>query len=99
MPRKSDESQFAGLFCLQESLDSAVGPKDPIGIFESNNFVKLQQIDMVGFEAPQGLVDLFGGFLLGSPVDLGHEECPVAIAVLQRFPRHHLAIKHLAFIY
>ena len=43
----------------------------------------LQQVDHVGLQALEGLIDLPGGLLLGAAVDFGHEKYPVAIAVFQ----------------
>jgi hypothetical protein len=77
MSRKTDESQLSGLFGFEESHDCAVGRKYPVRIFESSHVVKLHQVDMVGVEASQRLLDLFGRFLLRSAVHLGHKKRPV----------------------
>jgi hypothetical protein len=84
MSRKTNESQLAGLFGFEESFDCTVGRKNPVRVFESNDFVELHQVDVVGLEASQRLVDLFGRFLLRSAVHLGHKKRAVAIAVFER---------------
>ena len=53
------------------------------GIVVANHFVKLQQIDGVGLQAAQGLVDLPGRALAGAAIDLGHEERFLAVSIAQ----------------
>ena len=45
--------------------------------------MELQQVDHVGLQAREGLVELLGGGLLGAAVDLGHQEDLLAVAVLE----------------
>ena len=50
-----------------------------------------KQVDHVGLQALEGLVDLLGGRLLGAAVDLGHEEDLLAVAVAQGLAHADLA--------
>ena len=48
MPGKSDEPGFARFLCYEDSFLRAVGFEDSIGIIETNHFVMLQQVEMIG---------------------------------------------------
>src|SRR6266478_2504956 len=48
--------------------------------------MELHQINAIGLQSPQGFVDLAGGDLPGSAVDLGHEEDFFPVAITQRLP-------------
>jgi len=49
----------------------------------ANQFVELQQIDGICLEALEGFIKLFSGGLPGAPIDFGHEENLLAVAVSQ----------------
>ena len=55
--------------------------EDPVGIFQSNYLVELHKVDAVGAQSLKRFVDLLGGRLFGSAVDLGHEKDLLAITV------------------
>src|SRR6266446_1364476 len=48
--------------------------------------MELHQINAIRLQSPQGFVDLAGGDLPGSAVDLGHEEDFLPVAITQRLP-------------
>src|SRR5258708_3122880 len=48
--------------------------------------MKLHQVDAIRLQAFQGFVNLPGGGLLGPPIELGHEEDFLPMAVTQCFP-------------
>ena len=72
-----------GLLGVEKGLHGAVGRKDAIRIFEPNDLVMLHEIDVIGLEPLQGLVDLQGRLLPRAAVDLGHQKDLRAIAVAQ----------------
>src|SRR5882757_380877 len=63
-------------------LDGPAGPKNDIRIVETNDFMKLQQIDHIRLQAAQRLLNLPGSGVLISAIDLCHQEdlLPVTIA-------------------
>lgn len=77
-----DEPRFAGFAGLGERLDRAAFGKRAVGIGHANDFVQLQEVEVIGLEPVEGFVDLFGGEFAGASVDLGHQERlgPVAVA-------------------
>jgi len=48
---KSDVSNLAGFLCGQDRLHCPTFRENTVGIVEANNFVMLQQIDVVGLQA------------------------------------------------
>ena len=50
------------------------------------------QVDVVGLQPPQRLVDLPGGRLLRAAVDLGHEKDLLAVAVAKRLAHADFAL-------
>ncbi len=72
-------------FGLENRLHPAFRGKDEFGIGVANHFVELQQIDGVGLQAAQRLVDLAGGAFAAAGVELGHQEGFLAVSVTQGF--------------
>jgi hypothetical protein len=54
--------------------------------------VVLDQVDAVGLQTAERFVQLSRGLALGAAVDLGHQEYPVPIAVLERLAHPELAL-------
>src|SRR5260370_19939487 len=82
--READETDFARISRLQDGLHSSAFGKNAIRIGVANDFVELEQIDLVGLKAAQRLVDLTGSRSFGAPVNLGHHKRPLAILVPKR---------------
>ena len=83
MSGETDVADFAFLFGFENRLHPALGGEDEFGIVVANHFVELQQIDGVGLQAAQRLVDLAGGAFAGAGVELGHQESFLAVSVAQ----------------
>jgi hypothetical protein len=54
--------------------------------------VELEKIDVVGLEAVERFIDLRSGGLLGLPVDFGHEQGLLAVAVAKRLAHADFAV-------
>ena len=50
---EADEAHFARFLCLEHGFHGAAVGEDAVGVFETNHFVKLHQVDMVGLQAPE----------------------------------------------
>src|ERR1700694_4421640 len=81
VPGESDEANLPGFLRLQDGLHRASGGKNAVGIGIANDLVKLEQINSVGLEALQRIIDLTCCSRLVSAVDLRHQECLLPIAV------------------
>src|SRR5208282_5541111 len=81
--RKSDVTNLAGLPGLDHRFHATTRPKDALGVFHSNNLVELQEINVVGIQAPKGFLNLLAGGGFRPPIYLGHEEDLLPVAVTQ----------------
>ena len=66
-------------------VDRAVVGEDAVGVFHADDFVELDEVDVVGAEAGEGLFELLVVLGDGAAVELGHEEDFLAVAVLEGF--------------
>ena len=89
---ETDEPDLAGFLGVEHGADGAVVSENPIGVFQANHFVKLHQVNMVGLQPLERLIDLASGGLAGSAVDLGHQENPLSITVLEGIAEADLAL-------
>ena len=64
---EADETDLAGLLRGEQRLDGAAGREDPIGSSVRMILVDLHQIDVVGLQAAQRLVELRGRRLAVRP--------------------------------
>ena len=78
---EADETDLARLLCFQHGFHGAAFGENAVGVFQTDHFVELHQVDVIGLETLERLVDLAGGFRFGAAVDFGHEEDFVAITV------------------
>src|ERR1700748_1038105 len=81
---EADVADLARLLRLLEDIDDIAGTEGLRGIARADDFVDLEQVDVVGFEAAKGVFELLlcgGG---GAAVDLGHEEGFLPVAILER---------------
>ena len=86
-----EETRLAGFLRGDERFHRAAGPEHVITVIHRADFVELEQVEMVGLEVVEGFVDLFLCAFAAATVDLGHQECAVAIAVSQRLAHAHFA--------
>ena len=91
VPGEADVANFASLLRFEHRLHGTAFGKDAVRVFEADHFMELHQVDVVGLEALEGLVDLLRGRSLGASVDLRHQEHLVAIAAGQRLAHTHFA--------
>jgi hypothetical protein len=66
--------------------------EDPVRVLVAQHLVVLHEVDAVGAEPPQRLVELPRRLALGAAVDLRHQEDAVAVAVRERAPHPALAL-------
>ncbi len=82
----SGEADVADLSCLacgDGGFDGSAGGEDAVGIFHADDFVELDEVDHVGLEAAEGLLELLVVLVGGAAVDFGHEEDLLAVAVAE----------------
>jgi hypothetical protein len=91
VPRESDVAHFSRLLCIPHRFVCAPRGEDPIRVLESDHLVVLQEIQAIGLQTPQRLVDLPRGGLLRPAVDLGHQDDLVAVAVAEGLAHADLA--------
>jgi hypothetical protein len=91
MTCKSYISNLAGFFRILHGFHSAAFRKDPIRVFHSYYFVKLHQVDTVGLQSFEGLVNLVSSRAFCAAVDLAHEKHFVAITVTKGLSHTDLA--------
>src|SRR2546427_1455127 len=88
------ESDVADLPCAlrrHHRLQRAVRPEHALRVRHPDHLVELHEVDAVGLEPAQRLIDLLRRRVLVATVDLGHEKHFVAIAVAQRLSHADLA--------
>jgi len=84
---EADKAHLARLLCLQRRFQPAL--EDALRVALVLDGVELQQIDMVGAQPPQRLVDLAPRAFIVARADLCHEEDFLAKAVLLQSAAHH----------
>ena len=87
--RKTDETDFACFLRFQHRFHRAIFGEDAVGIFEADDFVVLEQVEVIGLQPLQRLVNLAGCFLAGAAIELGHQENFVAVSTLERLSHAH----------
>ena len=81
MSCESDEADLALLPGQIGRLDSAVAREDHLRVFLVHDFVELPQIDHIGPQAAQAVLQMFHGGLFVAAVVLCHEEDLLSITV------------------
>ena len=76
MSGEPDVANLAGLFGVQKRFQRPAFREEAVGVLHPDDFMALQQIDMVSLQALQRFVQLPGGRLFGAAVHLGHQEIP-----------------------
>src|SRR5207244_844134 len=86
-----DVADLAGALRRYHRFQRTVGPEHPLRVRHPDHLVELHEVDAVGLEPAQRLIDLLRRRLPVATVDLGHEKHFVAIAVAQRLAHADLA--------
>ncbi len=86
---ETDVANLSGLLCGERGFEAAVFAENDFRIGHPDHFMELQQVEMIGLQTLEGLVDLLGGRFARVAVDFGHQENPLAIAVAQRLAHPH----------
>ncbi|MFZ1119017.1 MAG: hypothetical protein WAN81_02180, partial [Candidatus Binataceae bacterium] len=89
---EADVSQLAGFFRVERRFDSASASENSIRVIHPDHLVKLHQVDSIGLQPPQRVVDLFCGRGFVAAIDFRHQKCLVAIAIAQRLSNPNLAL-------
>src|SRR5437879_2003854 len=88
---ESNEARLAGFARRFQRLVRAVGGEEAVRIIKPNRLVELEQVHVVRLETLKRFIDLFGGFLPGSAIELSHHESLLPIAILEGFTHTNLA--------
>ena len=91
VPGEADVAELPRLLGLEQRLHRPF-IEEAVRVFHADHLVILHQIDVVGLEALERFIDLPGGGGLGAPVELGHEEDLLPVAVAQRLTHQHFAL-------
>src|SRR5271165_1773242 len=76
-----DVACFALLARPKHGFERATWREDALGLFHADHFVELQEVDVIGLQALQRLLELPSGAFGAATIDLGHQERLVSIAV------------------
>ncbi len=90
----SGKADVAKLTCLTRLHERGIGAfrtEDSMRVLEADDLVMLHEIDAVGLEAAEGLVELLCRLAPGSPVDLRHQERPAPVPITKGLPHPDLA--------
>src|ERR1700737_1919978 len=81
---ESDEADLPRFLRLECRFHCPARCKNAFRIVHSNNFVELQEVDVIGLESAERFFNLARSRFLVAPVDFGHQERSLAIAVVER---------------
>ncbi len=90
--RKTCVSDLAGFLCLLESFDSTALGEAAICILHAQVLVDLHQIDVVRLQPLKRFVNLCGGGLPCTSVDLGHQKHFGTVAIAQGLAHPYFAL-------
>ena len=85
MAGEPDKPHLAFFPRLLQILQRPSGREDPLRIVHTNDLMNLNEVQMIGLQAAEGLLQLLPGRRHRAPIDLGHQERLLAIAVAERF--------------
>ena len=80
---KADVAELAGLAGFEGGFEGSAYGEDAVGVFEADDLVELDEVDHVGLEAAERLLELLGVLGFGAAVELGHLEDLGAVAVAE----------------
>src|ERR1700685_1715170 len=89
---KADVPDLAGLLGCEYGLEGPLRREEAVRILHPDVLVELNQINVIGFEPPERLIDLVSRRAPGAPIELRHQEHLVAIPVAERIPHPALAL-------
>src|SRR5579859_6873410 len=89
---ETDEADFSRLPSRDERLERATSRNGALGIGGANDFVNLNQIDNVGLETYEALIDLFRRGVGVVAIDFRHEKDALAITVAEGVPHLDLGL-------
>ena len=90
VPGEPDKPHLAFFARLFQILQGTSGREDPLRIVHANDLMNLDQVQMIGLQAAEGLLQLLPGRRHRAPIDLGHQERLLAVAVTERFAHSNL---------
>src|SRR5438132_3376004 len=91
VPRESNVADLPGLLGLEHGLLRAALSEDPVRVLQADDLMVLHQIHVIGLQALERFVDLPGGSLFRTAVDLGHEENFLPVPLAQGLAHANLA--------
>ncbi len=90
---EADEADLAGLPRFQDGFQRTALGEDAVRVLHPQDFVELDQVQVVRLEPRQRLVELTGRRGFGTAVELGHQEhFPPVAALRQRLAHADLAV-------
>src|SRR6267378_1087717 len=92
MSREADIPDLARSLPVDERTVGAFPVEDAMWIVIPQDLVMLHEIDAIGLQTLERLVELPRRFCIGSPVDLGHEKDLLSVAVPERLSHAGLAL-------
>ena len=87
---EAEEADLAVLQGLEAGVDGPVLGEDPVGVVVVDDLVELPEVEVVGLEPAEAVLQVRLGLLGGPAADLGHEEDLVAAAPLGQGLAHPL---------
>ena len=90
--RETDETELSRFPRLDERLDRAAGREHPIRVGRADDLVNLDEIDDVGSEPLERLLELCGGGHLRPTIELRHQEGFASIPIAERGPHSLFAL-------
>ncbi len=92
VPREADEARLARLAGADQGLDRPARGEHASRVRGADDLVDLEEVHVVGAEAPERVIELPGRFLRRAPVELRHDEGAVAEAARERLAEALLAV-------
>src|SRR5947209_6061180 len=89
---KSDVAHLPGLFGFEHRFHAPAVRKYSLWIRIANDFMELQQIDVIGLQTLERFLQLLSSHLLSAPVNLSHQERLLPISVAQCLSHPDLAL-------
>src|SRR2546421_9515744 len=89
--RETKVANLPRVLRLEGRLDRAPLGEDSVRILHPDDLMELQEVDDVRLEPPERLLDLPGGRRPRLPVDLGHQESSLPVAVTEGLSHSDLA--------
>jgi len=89
---EADVADFARLLGRHNGFVRAALSEVAVGIFEPDVFVKLDEINDIDLKAAEGFIDVPGGSLARTAIELGHQKDAFAVTIAERLAHEDFAL-------